>query len=48
MKSLLNTLFVCLLTISSISLASCCCPPKHGHSTHHNEHSKMHHEHGDK
>jgi len=47
MKGLLSIVLVSLLTISSISLAGCCCQPR-GHHKHHHEHSKMHHEHGDK
>lgn len=50
MKNLLSVALVALLTISSISLAGCCCnPPQQGHHHHkHHDHSKMHHEHGDK
>lgn len=49
MKGLLSIVLVSLLTISSVSLAACCCNPEHrGHHKHHHEHSKMHHEHGDK
>ncbi len=50
MKGLVNLTLVSLFAFASATLIGCCSPSteRHHNKSHHHEHSKIHHEHGDK
>jgi hypothetical protein len=48
MKNLLSLLIAGLMAVSSIALSGCCSSAQNHGNKHGHEHSKMHHEHGDK